>query len=420
MRDLHLSKSEAASSRMPHASESPEQAEPTGYRRSTPWLVDTTLRDGEQAAGVVFSKQAKLEIALCLAEAGVPEIEIGTPAAGDAEVDFMRVAASLRLGCRLTAWCRACDRDLQAAVRSGASAVHFSVPSSSLHLAVLGKSENWVLDSLSRLVPKAQESFDYVSIGAQDASRAQLNFLEKLGRHAEDLGAQRLRLADTVGLWTPLAVARVFEHLAARLPSLELGVHTHNDLGMATANAITALQSGATCADATVLGLGERAGNAALEELLMATVVGEHPTSYLARSPSIAPHRICELCDFVAQAAGLPISRQKAIVGENAFRHESGIHIQAMLRDARSYEPFCPSKVGRTRPPFTIGKHSGKTALIGAMRERGVEVETSRAAAMLQEVRMHAMREGRALSARELDQLASAESRRACSATTQS
>ncbi len=368
------------------------------------WLVDTTLRDGEQAAGVVFSIQQRLEIALSLAEAGIPEIEFGTPAMGEDELTAMRTTAGLRLGCRLTAWCRATDSDLEAARRSGATAVHLSVPASALHRKVLGKDEGWVLAQLSRLVPRARDSFGYVSVGAQDASRADLPQLERLSQHVADLGAQRLRLADTVGLWTPLVVAKTFAHLRETVPDLDLGVHTHDDLGMATANAVAALQSGANSADVTVLGLGERAGNAALEEVAMAAIAARCG-SESART-GVLPKRLPELCAFVSQAARLPIWRQKAIVGEGVFRQESGIHVKAMLRDPSAYEPFRPALLGLARPAFSIGRHSGYAAIAHALQARGMRVDPHDRDALVRRLRRRAMALGRALTPQELDDLA--------------
>jgi homocitrate synthase NifV len=306
-------------------------------------FVDTTLRDGEQAPGVHFAIDHKVAIATLLADLGVEELEIGTPAIGGDHLAAMQEIASLDLPCRLTAWCRARRDDLQAAEASGARAVHFSLPTSEILLGAFRKSRSWVLRTVTELTPWACANFDFVSMGAQDASRSCPEFLVELATVAADLGADRLRLADTVGLWNPWQTRQAIAGIREAVPALPLGFHGHNDLGLATANTLAAHLAGARYLDVTVGGLGERAGNASLEQVaaaLRATVGIEH---------GLKMAEFLELGRFVAMAAGREIPPNQPVTGSAAFAHESSIHVFAQVRDNRAYEPLSPESVGQTR-----------------------------------------------------------------------
>jgi homocitrate synthase NifV len=367
-----------------------------------PWIIDTTLRDGEQAAGIAFPSEQSFEIAKKLSSVGIPELEIGTPAMGDAEIEKMRRICRAKLGCRTTAWCRAIENDIDVAIRTEVDAVHISFPVSDIHLNALRKSRTWVLEQVDHLVGVAKQRVGYVSVGAQDASRADHDWLKLFGSQAVTAGADRLRIADTVGIWDPIQCSEVIRALRFVLPTIELAAHTHNDLGMATANAVTALCAGADAVDVTVNGLGERAGNAALEEVVMAIEVARGTRSNVVLSELIA------LSQLVAQCSGRAIHRQKPVVGAGAFAHESGIHVQALLRDQRTYEPFEPELLGRGRPGFVLGKHSGLSALQDALKAQGLSVDPERLPALLSLVRRRAEEVPGPLTGSELAALATA------------
>ncbi len=359
-------------------------------------IDDTTLRDGEQTAGVVFSLHEKLAIASLLDAVGVQEIECGIPAMGEEERDSIRALVDLGLSARLITWNRALIPEIQASIDCGIKAVDISLSVSDQMIThKLKKDRNSVKEQLKVALGFAKDNGLYVSVGGEDASRADLDFLVELLKITRELGGERFRFCDTLGILDPFGMYEKISWLRASVPEIDIEVHTHNDLGMATANAIAGIRAGARFVNTTVNGLGERAGNAALEEVVMGL-------KHACRIESgVKTDRFRELSLMVATASRRELPVWKAVVGERVFAHESGLHADGVLKDPHNYEGFDPAEVGLVRQ-IVVGKHSGASGVVERFRNLGITLSRDDATLLLPVVRHESLKHKRDLKDREL------------------
>jgi len=360
-------------------------------------IDDTTLRDGEQTAGVVFANKEKIRIAKLLDEIGVDQIEAGIPAMGGDEQATIEEIAHLGLRASVLGWNRANTGDIKTSINCGVDAIAISLATSDIHIQTkLMKDRAWVLDTIRESVAfaKAEDPDLYVSVNAEDASRTEIGFLVEYAKAAKAEGADRIRFCDTIGLMEPFRTYEVVRRLREE-SGLEVEMHTHNDFGMAVANAIAGIHAGATWVNVTVGGLGERAGNAALEEVVMALKYIE------GFDLEMDTTRFREIGEYVMKAAGRQIPAWKSVIGTNMFAHESGIHADGVIKNPKTYEVFAPGEVGLERQ-IVIGKHSGSRALELKFHEYGIEVTKDVAQELLPRVRTMAIELKRALFDKEL------------------
>ncbi|HWI55104.1 MAG TPA: homocitrate synthase [Desulfobacteria bacterium] len=358
-------------------------------------IVDTTLRDGEQTAGVVFANKEKVRIARFLDEVGVHQIEAGVPVMGGDEKKAIKDIVRLGLKASIMGWNRAVISDIQHSIDCGVDAVAISISTSDIHIIhKLQTSREWVMESMVKAVEFAKKEGMYISVNAEDASRSDMDFLVQFADEAKKAGADRIRYCDTVGILDPFATFERIKTIQERV-GIDIEMHTHNDFGMATANALAGIKAGANYVGVTVLGLGERAGNAALEEVVMALKHLE------ATDLGFKTEMFRSLAEYVSLASGRELPAWKAIVGSNMFAHESGIHADGAIKNPKTYEVFTPEEVGLTRQ-IVIGKHSGTASIKMKFGEYGIHLTEDEASDILTRIRSTAVDLKRSLFDKEL------------------
>ncbi len=358
-------------------------------------VVDTTLRDGEQTAGVVFANQEKIRIAKMLDAIGVEQIEAGVPVMGGHEKEAIKEICKLGLKSSIMGWNRAVISDIEQSFECGVDAVAISISTSDIHIDhKLRSTREKVLESMVKATEFAHQQGVYISVNAEDASRSDPEYLLKFARAAKEAGADRLRYCDTVGILDPFTTYERISKLK-QAAGIDIEMHTHNDFGMATANALAGVRAGASWVGVTVIGLGERAGNAAMEEVVMALKHIE------GNDLNFRTEMFREIAEYVSLASKRELPAWKPIVGSNMFAHESGIHADGALKDPRTYEVFCPEEVGLERQ-IVIGKHSGTGALRAKFEEYGILLTKEEANDILSRVRVAAVELKRTLFDKEL------------------
>ncbi|MDD1758435.1 MAG: 2-isopropylmalate synthase [Methanotrichaceae archaeon] len=342
-------------------------------------FLDTTLRDGEQTPGVSLTSEEKLAIACALDAIGVHVIEAGSAATSEGERQAIKAISSAGLKAEICTFVRAITQDIDIALDCDVDSIHLVIPVSDLHIERKLRSDRKSV--IRKAVDVTQYAKDHgliVELSGEDASRADQDFLSSIYAAGIDAGADRLCFCDTVGVLMPEVAYEMFvRHSNLGVP---LSVHCHNDFGMATANTIAALHAGAAQAHVTVNGIGERSGNTSLEEVVMTL------ESLYKVDTGIKCNELYQLSRLVSRTTGIIVAPNKAIIGENAFTHEAGIHVHGLLADTATYEPMPPETVGRKRR-IVLGKHAGRASVELALKDFGIAVTEEQLAQIVSRVK---------------------------------
>ncbi len=339
-------------------------------------VFDTTLRDGEQAPGASLGVPEKLAIAQQLARLNVDVIEAGFPVSSEAQFNAVRLIAEEVEGPVICGLARCVDIDIDKAAEALKPAkkarIHTFVATSKIHLEKkFKKSEDEILDMAVAGVKRAKGYFDDIEFSPEDSARTGKEFLFRIIEAAIDAGATTINIPDTVGYANPDEFGRLISEIVQRVPNMDkavLSIHCHNDLGLATANTLSAVHNGAQQVEVTINGVGERAGNASLEEVVMALKTRE---DFFKKHTKINTREIIHTSRMVSNLMGIPVQRNKAIVGANAFAHEAGIHQDAVIKDATTYEIMRPTDIGLQSNAIVLGRHSGRHGLKTRLEELG-------------------------------------------------
>ena len=343
------------------------------------YFFDTTLRDGEQTPGISFTHKEKLSIAQTLDELGIDIVEAGFPAVSQGDFEACRDIAKMGLDLEVIGLARMRKEDIDRVIEADMDSLHVFIATSDLHLkSKLQMTREEVLERISKMITYAKEHYSTILFSAEDATRSDLDFLIKANKIAVESGATRVNIPDTVGTISPVAFGYVIRRNFEELPkNIRIAVHCHNDFGLAVANTISGFENGASEAQTTIMGLGERAGNASFEETAMALYA-------LYQLPmNINTRKIFPTSKLVESYCGgkIKIGRLQPLIGQNAFAHESGIHAHAMIKNARAYEPITPELIGIQRSDnvkdilrqsIKLGKHTGGHALKAKLNDMGI------------------------------------------------
>ena len=343
-------------------------------------IYDTTLRDGEQTPGVCFSLDEKLEIARKLDQFKIHQIEAGFPIVSEKERESVKTIANEGLDATILGLTRTKTEDIDAALDCDVDGIITFVGTSDIHLDhKMHITRQDAINLSETAVEYAKDHGLFVAFSAEDATRTDIEFLKRIYGKAQECGADRVHIADTTGAITPQGIDYLVKELVKDI-DIDIAVHLHNDFGLAVINSIVGVLAGAKAVSTTVNGIGERAGNASLEELIMAMKI------LYGKDYGFKTKYIKELSDLVSKASGLPIPYNKPIVGNNVFRHESGIHVDAVIEEPLCYEPYLPELVGQKRQ-LVLGKHSGCRAVRAKLNECELDVSNDELIEIVRQVK---------------------------------